>query len=82
MPTQIKNLKQLKNLTTKGNEFFITLNFGLRSYKHITLLKNGKFYVENSVDDSKQLLTEKELKNKSITNIYHAIKKGAFFMVS
>ena len=37
----------------------------------------GRFWIENEIDDSTQWLTKKQLKTKS--NIWEAIRKGAFW---
>ena len=59
-------------------EYFILLNGGIRSSKNISL--DGKqFCIFNSVDDTEQLLTEKELFDEGATNIGKAMKVGALW---
>jgi hypothetical protein len=73
---KIKSVEQLKKESKGGADFFIALNYGLRSSKNI--LFNGKeFEIFNEIDGTSQLLTEKQLFTKS--NIGKAIEKGAFF---
>jgi len=60
-------------------EFFILLNFNLRSSKRITYYPDtNTFDVHNEIDDSyEEDLSEEQLKNE--THIVLAIEKGAFF---
>ena len=81
---RITSLEQLKKESTyddkKGMaEFFILLNFGLRSSKRITYYPDtNTFDVNNEIDDSwEEDLTEEQLINE--THIVLAIKNGAFF---
>ena len=62
-----------------GREFFILLNGGLRSSKHIWQESEDKWWILNEIDDSEQHLTKEELFDKSITNIGYATEKGGFF---
>lgn len=76
---KVKDVAHLRELVTSGkHRYFIALNFGLRSSKHISL--NGdNFCVFNEIDGSEDRLTEEELFDKSLTNVGEAIKYGAFF---
>ena len=81
---KIKSIAVLKKAATNkdGNytEFFIALAGGLaRSSKSISYSPSGKtFCISNEIDDSfEEELTEEELKSQ--TNIYTAIKAGAFY---
>lgn len=76
----IKSLAQLKKLANKdgGEDFFILLNYGCRSSKHISY-DGETFYVLNEIDDSECTLTEKDIMDKKVTLIGEAISKGAFF---
>ena len=75
----IRSIKQLRNAINKGQkEFFITLNYGLKSSKYIDTT-GKKFYVLNEIDGSEQKLTEKQLMDEGYTNIGKAMKKKAFF---
>lgn len=77
----ISSIKELKETSTKGANYCISLNEGVISRKYVKLLRSGKFYIENSNDDTTQTLTAKELKDKNLTNIYYAMKHKAFFLV-
>ena len=81
---KIISLEQLKKESTyddkKGMaEFFILLNFGLRSSKRIAYYPDtNTFDVHNEIDDSwEEDLTEEKLLNE--THIGLAVKRGAFF---
>ena len=60
-------------------EFYILLNFGLRSSKRIAYYpETNSFDVHNEIDDSfEDDLTEEQLRND--THIVLAIENGAFF---
>ena len=66
-------------------EFFILLNGGGRSWKRITISpqmdKNGnnKWDIVNEIDESHQVLTDKNLFNKRFTNIGEAMQQGSFY---
>lgn len=80
LPTPVKSVEELKKLASveDGAEFFILLNFGLKSGKRIEWDEPSKsFCILNAIDDTHQDLTEEELATK--TNIVKAIKKGAFY---
>ena len=79
---QVKTVAKLRKLAKKdgGEDFFIALNGGLRSSKHISYASDEKkFYVSNEIDGSEQTLTEKQLLNECYTNIGKAIKLGGFY---
>lgn len=82
MAKQVKSVNQLKTILADGEtkDFFILLNFGLRSSKAISFDGDNTFYVENSIDGTEQELTEQELMNSDITNIGKAINNGAFYL--
>lgn len=75
----VKNLKDFKKLLKQGYfEFRITLNGGVYSKKEIFLnSKTKKFEIYNSIDDTYQKLTEKQLMDQSYTNIGKALEKKA-----
>ena len=74
---KIASLKQLKQESKDGAEFFMLLRFNLRSTKWIEWdAKNRVFDVINLIDDSEQTLTEKQLMDRGWTNIGHAINSG------
>ena len=80
--TQIKSIKQLKKVCAaeKGADFFILLNYNLRSSKCISWFEDTKtFFILNEIDGSEQELSEEQLMDKEYTNIGEAIKKGAFY---
>ncbi len=81
---KITTIEQLKKEAAyddkKGwTEFFILLNFNLRSSKRICYYPDtNKFDVHNEIDDSyEEDLTEEQLRNE--THIVYAIENGAFF---
>ena len=78
---RIKTLKQLKaNCKDTFEEFFILLNYNLKSSKTIEYLPTIKiFNVINEIDNTRQTLTEKEIINDDITNIGKAIRLGSFY---
>lgn len=82
MATQVKSTDQLKTILADGEtkDFFILLNFGLRSSKAISYDGSSTFYVLNEIDGTEQELTEQELMNSDITNIGKAINNGAFYL--
>jgi len=80
MPTKITSMEQLKAEAEQGAEFFILLNHGLRSSKDIVWdAQSNKFHVFNHIDQTEQHLTERQLMDKSRTNIGFAMAKGALF---
>lgn len=82
MAKQVKSVNQLKTILADGEtkDFFILLNFGLRSSKAISYDGSSTFYVLNEIDDTEQELTEQELMNSDITNIGKAINNGALYL--
>lgn len=82
MPKQIMSMEQLKK-ESEGNddaEFFILLNYNLRSSKRIIWDEEKKrFFIFNYIDDTRQKLTETQLMSKGHTNIGYAMTKGALF---
>ena len=78
----IRTIGQLKELTTKGGlECFILLNGGLRSSKYISYNpKENSFYVFNYIDDSEDVLTERQIVDSAYSNIGEAMEKGALIM--
>jgi hypothetical protein len=67
----------LRRTVSQGErEFRLGLQFGLFSRKTIGLLPDGRFRVENHIDDSVQRLTGRQLYTES--NIGRAMKRGAF----
>lgn len=82
MATQVKSTDQLKTILADGEtkDFFILLNYGLRSSKAISYDGSSTFYVLNEIDGTEQELTEQELMNSDITNIGKAINNGAFYL--
>lgn len=82
----IKSTDELKKAIKAGyNDFAITLNYGLKSCKHITMYttdkrKIQKFWVFNGIDGSTLSITEKQLMDKNYSNIGEAMKKKAFYI--
>jgi hypothetical protein len=70
----------LKTEAEQGAEFFIVLNYGLRSSKDIVWDAEAKrFHVFNHIDQTEQHLTERQLLDGRLTNIGYAMKRGALF---
>lgn len=77
---QVNDINHLRSLIEEGNhDFFIKLNFGMRSSKTIDIDDDGKFCITNEIDGTEDLLTEVELQDRNITNIGYAISVGAFY---
>jgi hypothetical protein len=73
-------MTQLKAEAEQGAEFFILLNNGLRSSKDIAWdAQSENFHIFKHIDQTEQHLTERQLMDKSVTNIGYAMKKGALF---
>ena len=81
MATQVKSLDDLKQSISDGaHDFYIQLNFGLRSSKYLdysTVTK--KFHVTNEIDGTEQELTEQQLMDRTYTNIGYALEHGALY---
>jgi hypothetical protein len=83
-PIRINNIKKLKSLASHENglDCFISLNFSIKSSKHIQWIPAEKlFYILNEVDNTEQNLKEEELLDENITNIGKALKLGALYYV-
>jgi hypothetical protein len=75
-PKKIETIEQLKEESKNAGEFFIVLNFGLRSSKRIWW--NGThFFIYNYIDNTEEKLTPEKLAEQ--TNIKKAMDKGAFY---
>jgi hypothetical protein len=73
-------MKQLKTEAEQGAEFFILLNYGLRSSKDIVWDAEAKrFDIFNHIDQTEQHLTERQIMDERLTNIGYAMKRGALF---
>ena len=79
--TRVNSLDELKQMcdgVTK--DFFIQLNFGIRSEKNISYNKyTDTFYILNEIDDTEQELNSKTIMDEDYTNIGKAITFGAFY---
>ena len=79
--TSLEELKKeaLYHDNENMDEFFISLNGGLRSSKRIAYFpETNTFAVHNEIDDSfEDDLTEQQLENE--THIVLALKNGAFY---
>lgn len=74
----LNELKQMCNGVTK--DFFIQLNFGIRSSKSISYNKDtDTFYILNEIDDTKQELNSQTIMDEDYTNIGKAITFGSFY---
>lgn len=78
---KVKNIEHLKEMIEEGtHDFFIQLNFGLRSSKTIDYYpETDEFDIFNEIDGTGQMLTSKNLFNKEFTNIGYAIEHGALY---
>ena len=79
--TRVNSLNELKQMcdgVTK--DFFIQLNFGIRSSKNISYNKDtDTFYILNEIDDTKQELNSQTIMDEDYTNIGKAITFGSFY---
>ena len=77
-PEQIRNCRQLRRAIADGCCDFCLLLCGGAAFsrKFISLEDDGRFYVENWIDDSIQTLTGRQLYTES--NIGNAMRSGAF----
>jgi hypothetical protein len=82
----MKKVNSIEHLKTEAlshngeySDFYINLNFGVRSSKRILYeADSNTFCIHNEIDDSYQdNLTEDELRNE--THIVIAIEQGALF---
>lgn len=80
-PVKITSLKQLNEILKKANEefvdFFMLLNFGLRTSKSIALNEDGDYLIYHDIDDTEEICKHKDLK---YTPIGQAIKNKAFYI--
>ena len=77
---KIKSINELKKISSKDYTDFCISNGLMKSSKNIKYDKKTKiFNILNEINDTEQNLTEKELNDKSLTNIGTAIKNGCFF---
>jgi len=79
--TRVNSLDELKKMcdgVTK--DFFIQLNFGIRSSKSISYNKDtDTFYILNEIDDTEQELNSQTIMDEDYTNIGKAITFGALY---
>ncbi len=79
-PIRVQTVNQLREHLSKGEvEFFIALQGGFRSSKHIEPTPRGRFWVVNYIDSSTQTLSMKQLFDRTFTNIGRAMTGGAFY---
>ena len=78
---KVKSLNHLKKILNDGEtrNFFIQLNFGLRSSKSISY-DGENFYVFNWIDSTEEEFTEEQLMNEEYTNIGRAIRLHSLFL--
>lgn len=79
----IRCVENIQDLTAqKHKEYVIRLNSGIYSRKTIEYIKTkNKYKITNHIDNSKQILTEKELMNEKITHIGKAMKLRALIAI-
>ena len=74
----LDELKQMCNGVTK--DFFIQLNFGIRSSKNISYNKDtDTFCILNEIDGTEQELNSQTIMDEEYTNIGKSITLGAFY---
>lgn len=77
----INTIEELKDLAIQGVECYIALNSGFKSSKHITYIEDAEvFEVINYIDESEQILTEKDLFDEELTNIGKALNLKALYV--
>ena len=78
---KVTSLEELKNICDGVSvDFFIQLNFGLRSSKNISYNREtDQFFVLNEIDDFEQILNSQQIQDEDYTNIGKAIKLGALY---
>lgn len=78
--TKVLSVAHLREMVQAGHhDFFIALNFGMRSSKTVNIDEDGTFYIINEIDDTEDVMTEEDLMDERITNVGKAIKLGAFY---
>lgn len=79
---RITTVEALREAIADGNHGFgIALEGGVFSRK--TIVRRGNMYhVTNHIDESKQMLTEKQLLDVQWTNIGRAMEAGALFTLN
>jgi hypothetical protein len=76
---RIRSVTNLRKAVREGHtDFFILLNFGLRSSKNITQM-HKRYSVLSEIDGRMGSYTAKQLVNARKTNIGEAMRHGAFF---
>ena len=77
---RVRSLDHLKRLAKKedGDDFYIRLNGGFRSSKHIQY-DGEKFWIVNEIDGTEQQLNDAEIMDENNTNIGVAIEKKALY---
>ena len=79
--TKVNSLDELKQMCDGvTTDFFIQLNFGVRSSKSISYNKDtDTFYILNEINDTEQELNSQTIMDDGYTNIGKAITFGAFY---
>lgn len=78
--TKVESVAHLREMVQAGHhDYFIALNFGMRSSKTVDVDEDGKFYIVNEIDDTEDVLTEEDLMDERMTNVGKAIILGAFY---
>jgi len=78
---KVESLEHLKRILKDAEadaDFVLLLNGCLRSSKYIGY-NNGLFCITNCIDDSEQVLNDKEIMDDDYTNIGKGIRQGAFY---
>jgi hypothetical protein len=80
--TKINSLEHLKEVCNpyEPEDFFISLNFGLRSSKCITYDEDtDTFFVLNEIDDTEDEFNSEQIMDDNLTDIGKAIRAGQFY---
>lgn len=79
--TKVTSIKQLREMVENDYfDYFVALNYGLRSSKTICMNDDGeRFDIVNEIDGTEQTLSEEELMDRDLTNIGYAIQNGALY---
>ena len=79
--TRVNSLDELKQMCDGvSKDFFIQLNFGIRSSKNISYNKDTEtFEILNEIDGTEQELNSQTIMDEEYTNIGKAITLGAFY---
>lgn len=77
---KVESIEQIKKLVKEdgGHEFFVWLNHGLRSSKHISF-DGKKYHIENGIDGSRRVISEKTMLDPKKSIIGEALIKDVLY---